>query len=145
MGDINCRNCEAACCKALQTMNLTPEEAAFLREAGTNLYMAGPFDDDPGKEPPPIKMDVLKSVVYVDAEDAEHMRAAGLARYILLSDKCAYLQTDPGGWQYCGAYDNEGRPQACRNFQIAGPACSVVRFVHGIDQADAGFDLRNGL
>lgn len=139
MGDVNCRNCEAACCKAQNAMNMTPEEAAFLREAGTNLYLAGPFDDA-REESPPIDIDLLQG--YIDTEDAGLMRAAGLGRYILLGD-CGYLRTDAGGWQYCGVYGNERRPQTCRDFQMAGPACSVRRFVGGIDRVD--FDLRDGL
>ena len=135
MSEINCKNCQAACCRANEIVSLTLEEASFMLRGGNKLItVAQPSDHDREKVLYPrgheLDEETGRIIFFAEKGNEYEPLAAGLGRYVLTTD-CAYLRTDESGWDYCGAYDE--RPKVCSDFEVGGEKCQIMRVLRGVD------------
>lgn len=142
MSEISCHNCTAACCKGPEIMELTAEELDFMEEGGNTLFtIAKPADHDRNDIPYPYGLDLSQDapeLLFAKDHPYEPLNA-GLGRYMLL-ETCAYLETSPEGWERCSVYAE--RPAVCRNFEMAGHKCRLMRMNAGVDEPDTEFKER---
>jgi Fe-S-cluster containining protein len=141
MTEINCQNCSAACCKGPESMELSAEELKFMLEAGNTFYaIAYPVDHDREKVlyprgwrlDPSYPDDPRQSEpLFLHGQEYEPLEA-GLGRYILFGT-CKYLKTTEEGLEMCSVYDR--RPNVCRDFEMGGYGCRLMRVTAGVDDA----------
>lgn len=103
---VSCENCVSACCRAGNALELTPDEAEQLREAGT----------------------LLRLMDKAEMKRKERPRR-GFGNYLLLSD-CGNLALSAAGATYCGDYEN--RPGICRIFKARSDQCIEKREYFGV-------------
>lgn len=119
--DINCGNCEAACCRRETIMGLKLNEVDFLRSVGTNLE---PYNEAPKRQPPRIFR-----LIGLDRQPQ------AVRNYILTSD-CGHLGQDEDGYSICNAYADPKRPTICRAFMPGSYACRLMRVKSGVDPVE---------
>jgi Fe-S-cluster containining protein len=135
MEEINCHNCQAACCTGPLPIELSQPEYDQMAAAGTVfITIAEPAAHDRSDVPHPAGVlidegDPGKTRTRVIETGGHWPLAAGEGRYILLG-KCANLRTFLG-WEHCGIYDE--RPRVCRGLEVGGFACRFIRQQQGID------------
>lgn len=119
MNEINCNNCDAACCRLPNTViKLTGEERDFLEQAGTPLKELLPADPDTDwssrKTRKTIGSQLLKSAA----------RELKPGEGIYLREGACGFVTEDGA---CSVYDSEQRPNACKTFTAGGALCREMR------------------
>src|SRR3989344_6532266 len=137
MSEVSCENCHAACCKGtpLLIMQLSPDELGFMRRPG-NVFqtIAEPvnYDREEVIYPAGAEVNQEKGTLRWLAEPGREYEPllASFGRYALFG-ACKYLEIDENGWEQCSVY--ERRPEVCRNFEMAGEKCLLLRMRHGID------------
>lgn len=115
-------------------MSLTEEEYRQMVAAGSELKtIAEPvdYDRDDVVYPAGWAIDPQKGTMRMMVEKGRETEplAAGLGRYTLWGS-CGNL-TEILGVEQCGIYDN--RPQVCRDFEMGGPKCLLLRQLKGVD------------
>lgn len=115
-------------------MSLTEEEYQMMVEAGTELKtIAEPvdYDRDDVLYPAGWRIDLEKRTMQMEVERGREYEplAAGLGRYTMWGT-CGNL-TEILGVEQCGIY--EERPQVCRDFEMGGPKCLLIRQMKGVD------------
>lgn len=134
MSEISCTNCIGACCRNV-IIELSRKEQKLIEKAGTHLVtIAKPKQRDREKVLYPYGSRIdektgNKVPLYMRGHEYAPL-AAGLGRF-MINGECGYLKTDDEGWQSCSIYDE--RPEACRNFEVGGHKCRLLRVLYGVD------------
>jgi Fe-S-cluster containining protein len=132
-----CTSCVAACCKGPILMQLSnPEYKAMSGAGNTFVTIAKPADHDREQVPYPYAMQIneqrgTQQFLFEKGRETEPL-AAGLGRYMLIG-ACKNLVIPPFGIELCGVY--ETRPEVCRDFEVGGQTCELLRIVHQVDPA----------
>lgn len=109
--EVSCANCIGACCTKGITMDLTAEEADFMREKGTHLTEIVPAH----KAGPPWK------------------RRQENAQFRLEAD-CGNLMRDAKtGQMVCAVYEDPRKPKICDDFSVGGYGCRTIRVARNVD------------
>lgn len=133
MSENLCMSCTGACCKGPITMSLDADEYEMMIEAGTELKtIAEPVDHDREEViyPAGWAVDPKKRTMRMMVEEGNKYEplAAGLGRYTMFGT-CGNLK-EILGVEQCSIYDT--RPQVCRDFEMGGPKCLLIRQLHGL-------------
>ena len=130
--EISCDNCfNSACCKGPMWIDLTIDEASFMLKGGNKLITIDSPKDHDREVATPVVMSTKNGKAYALPD----VVPKGMGRYVMSND-CAYLQTDESGNSFCGAYDE--RPFACRKFPVAEEGCVKFRQIFGVDPVEPG-------
>lgn len=126
MSGIECRNCIAVCCGPNIEVQLTDDEADFIKSAGTSLQQVMP--------PLPIAVFYFQKPKVPDLSIALNSSKipAGHGLYIL-KERCGHV-VEKDGWLQCGAYNDLRRPKVCGDFPIGDNTCREIRKSRGVDR-----------
>ena len=134
--EVSCQNCRAACCKGVPflTMQLSPEELAFMKAGGNILQtIETPVDYDREDVLYPISANIdpaRETIQWLCKKGHEtEPLPAGMGRYAMVG-ACKYLEMDEDGVEICSVYSE--RPQVCHNFEMGSTACLQTREIQGI-------------
>ena len=133
--EIDCHRCIAACCKGPMTIELTAPEHEQMLEAGTQLITIAepvPYERSDVPHPAGVPLDLTAPEEVVETVNNQGERwplAANKGRYIMVGS-CGNL-SKLLGWEYCAIY--EDRPAVCRDLEMGGIACQIMRLEKGID------------
>ena len=125
----DCSKCNpSACCLGNTIMQLTDDEANFMRTSGNALLLAVPATEHFRKDAPypigyGINPDMTAQVFVEEGRETEPLEA-GYGRYILLNN-CTNLEVDLLGRTSCAQYAN--RPEVCRTFTPGQPNCHKMQ------------------
>lgn len=125
----DCSKCNpSACCLGNTVMQLTDDEADFMRTSGNTLLLAVPAtnyfrEDAPYPIGYTLNADMTAKLFVERGREAEPLEA-GYGRYILLNN-CTNLQVDLLGRTSCKRYDD--RPEVCRTFTPGQPNCHKMQ------------------
>jgi Fe-S-cluster containining protein len=134
MSENLCHSCTGACCKGPITMSLNKEEYQMMVETGTELKtIAEPVDHDRDDVVYPAgwSIDPKKGTMRMMVERGRETEplAAGLGRYTMWGT-CGNLK-EILGVEQCAIYGD--RPQVCRDFEMGGPKCLLIRQIAGAE------------
>lgn len=112
---VTCQNC-AACCKTGMAIDLTDENANFLRSTGTELELI--------EKPKRRRILLGVTLSKTPAETTATYR---------LNTNCSQLTEDGK----CAVIDDDSRPSACGKFVVGGAICHDVRLEERVESPDA--------
>ncbi len=114
---VRCGACPAVCCRKGTVVRLSPTDAEFLRQSGTELEKIA------------IQQSRVRSLTLLPGSHTK--------RYYVLQSDCGNLKDREDGIAQCSEHDNPNRPSVCREFRMGGAACVIAQLASCDRRGDA--------